>query len=407
MTRWLLVMRLRWYGEATALLLRRRWQLILLLVGTLAPVGGSLLGVASYPVLTALAKHYGAMWRLLTIGTWQAFSVLWALMQRDQLRGGQFSDYLRTFPISARAARAIDSILLLLSNTPLLLPFIAAGIKVGTQGTQVPNTVLEGLFTTFLLTSLFCAQHEALAGHWRALLTFVIADICVVIALALPDAWAIPLILAALVSAVLALLTHVPHLPAGLGGRFRPLIASFAQAFGGATLLMPPLYRISFGILYRQHRATLLGTFVVCLLVTFAARSLLRIWDFDERSTPLVLIALGIIALCISGLYRPLQMAHAAARPYTAALPLRPGRWVAADTLSLVGVALPFAALTVMPLWLNAGISVEVVAAVAASFFLLIASLRIPQLFSSQHAVIASTSLAVVWTFAATSYLCF
>lgn len=146
-------MRLRWYSQATALVLLRRWQTILLWVGTLAPVGGSLLGVASYPVLVLLDADHGVAWRLSAIGLWQGFWALWALMQRDALRGGQFADYLRALPIHAFLRRRIDSVVLLVGNTPLLIPFVAAGIALGADEVPALEAARGALLMAFLLAT--------------------------------------------------------------------------------------------------------------------------------------------------------------------------------------------------------------------------------------------------------------
>ncbi|KAF1047445.1 hypothetical protein [Xylophilus sp.] len=159
MTGRLLALRLRWYGEATALALLRRWQAILLWTGLLAPVGGTLLGVAAYPVLAILQPGRGTAWRLGAIGLWQGCWALWALMQKDALRGGPCAAYLRSLPIPASTRRRIDFVVLLTGSTPLLVPFIAAGVELGTAGLAPLAAVRGGLLLAFLLATQWCAQH--------------------------------------------------------------------------------------------------------------------------------------------------------------------------------------------------------------------------------------------------------
>lgn len=162
-------MRLRWYSKATARLLLRRWQTIVLLAGTLVPIGGSLLAVAAYPVLVLLETDHGIAWRLGAIGMWQGCWALWALMQQDQLRGGRFADYVQALPIPTHTRRFVDSIVLMVGNTPLLIPFVAASTTIITQDIPMLEAVRGCLLIAFLLSTQWCIQLEVLDRCRQAL----------------------------------------------------------------------------------------------------------------------------------------------------------------------------------------------------------------------------------------------
>ncbi|WP_325343652.1 hypothetical protein [Xylophilus sp.] len=197
------------------------------------------------------------------------------------------------------------------------------------------------------------------------------------------------------------LLTDIPAPPRRLWPLLGRTEAGFRRLGDAAMRVLPPDDRLALGILYGQHRPATLGTFFHCLLVTVAALGLMRTWDFDGRCLPMVLIAFGFLALAVSGLYWPLQLAHAAARPYMAALPLR-RRWhVRSDATAVLGLAVPFAAVLSASLWRDAAVPAGLAAAAAGSFLSLAVVLRVPQLFSKRHAVVASTVVAAGWTFAA------
>ena len=141
-------MRLRWYSAATARLLLRRWQMILLLAGTLVPIGGSLLAVAAYPVLVLLETDHGIVWKLGAIGMWQGCWVLWALMQQDQLRGGQFADYLRALPIAI--------------NPATLKP---GGLHQGQQSLVFMMACAIGIASPGVISTRMNAQHLTQSAH--------------------------------------------------------------------------------------------------------------------------------------------------------------------------------------------------------------------------------------------------
>jgi hypothetical protein len=401
----LLAMRLRWYSEATALVLLRRWQIILLLIGTLVPVGGSLLGVASYPVLVLLDPGHGVSWRLFVIGLWQGCWMLWALMQQDQLRGGPFARYLQSLPIPASSRRRLDSVVLLVGNTPLLIPFLAAGIALGMPCVAAADAVRGALLIAFLLATQWCAQHAVLDGRGRAWTALLAVDLWTAFLLGMPAEWTIALMVPTVAISIRALLTDVPAPPRGLSLIMVGLTVWGRRRLGGAVRILPPGDRLALGILYGQNRPATLGTFFCCLLVTFAAHGLMSVWDFDGRCLPLVLIAFGVLALAISGLYQPLQLAHEAAHPYMAALPLRTWWWIRVDTTAVMGFALPFAIVLAASLRIDAGVSGRIAVAAVASFLLLVALLRVPQRFSRRHAVVTSTLLSAGWTFAAANLL--
>ncbi len=405
MTYRMLAMRLRWYSEATALLLLRRWQAIVLFAGTVAPVGGSLLGVASYPVVVLLAERHGVAWRLGAIGLWQGCWALWTLMQRDQVRGGRFADFVRALPLPPRQRRFVDLVVLLISDTPLFIPFVAAGMALGLRHGASWESVRGSLLLVFLLASQVSAQHAVLDEHPRVVASFVVADVWVAFALGLRGPAAAAALAPVVVGALWALAVDVPMLPRRAGDLVQRVAAPLQRLLGRALAHLPPAARLSLGILYRQHRSSMLGKFFSCLLIAFASEGLMTVWHHDGRCLPMVLIAAGFIALSASGLYRHLQMAHDEARPLMAALPLGPRWMVPADTFAVLSFGTPFAAVLVGTLWADAHVPAGMAAGCLASFLLLVVLLRGPQLFSNRHSVVTSSVLAALWTFAAATIL--
>ena len=403
----LLALRLRWYSEATALLLLRRWQAIVLIAGTFAPVGGSLLQEASYPVMVLLSGQHGIVWLMGALGLWQGFWALWALMQRDQVRGGRFADYLQALPLTPRTHRFVDLVVLLVSDTPLLIPFVASALALEANGADPWVCAQGGLVLVFMLASQLCAQHAVLKGRTDVIASFVLADAWVagVLGVSMPLPWAVWLLALPTLASLMALIGEVPPLSRRMAHALRQLTQAIEDLVSWLLHPLPPMVRLSLGVLYRQHLSSMLAKFFTCTLILFASAGLMSVWDFDGRCLPLAFIAAGLVALATSGLYRPLQMAHEAALPFTAALPLPPRWWWSADTLVVLSFGGPFALGLGWYLVSNAGLPIITSVVFLISFMMLVTALRPPQLFSNRHAVLSSTVLASLWTFGAASVI--
>ncbi len=402
MTYRLLKLRLRWYSEATAQLLLRRWQAIVLVLGAF---GSSLLVESSQLVLVLLDEQHDMVWRLCAIGLWQGCWFLWTMMQIDQVRGGPFREFAQSLPLTPRHWRTTDLIVLLVSDTPLLLPFIAAALVLGSRHGLTWEALNGGLLIVFMLASQLACQLSALAGRARVFAGLVLADAWVAGALGLAGPTAAVLLAPVAAVALWSLWGKLPGMPLGaaalLAGAHRLGQVLSRRLVAG----LPPLLRVSLGVLYRQHRSSMFGKLFSCTLVVFAANGLMSIWGYDGRSLPMAHIAAGLVAMSISGLYRQLQMAHDEARPFTAALPMRRGWTVPGDVLAVLSFGLPFVLAMAATMWRHAGLSTGLALGFVASFALLVLVLRQPQLQSSRNAVVSTALVACLWTFAAATIL--
>ncbi|RRS06044.1 hypothetical protein EIP75_00055 [Aquabacterium soli] len=403
----LLALRLRWYSEATALLLLRRWQAIVLILGTFTPVGGSLLREAAYPVMVLLSGQHGVIWLMGALGLWQGFWALWALMQREQVRGGRFADFAQSFPLPHRTCRVVDLVVLLVSDTPLLIPFVASALALAASDSEPWVCARGALVLVFMLASQLCAQLAVLKGRTAVIAGFVLVDawVATAIGLPMPPFGSVVLLTLPTLASLGALIANVPPLSPRTAQALRQLTQAGEDLVSWLLRPLSPMVRLSLGVLYRQHLSSMLAKFFTCMLIVFASAGLMSVWDFDGRCLPMAFIAAGLTALATSGLYRPLQMAHEAALPFTAALPLAPRWWRWADTLVVLSFGAPFALCLGGYLVSNAGLSILTAVGFLISFLLLVAALRPPQLFSNRHAVLASTVLASLWTFGAASVI--
>ena len=163
--------------------------------------------------------------------------------------------------------------------------------------------------------------------------------------------------------------------------------------------------RLSLAILLRERRNELTGKVLIAGAITAAAWSLVRIFDGDARSFPTVLMAQGLVALVVSGMFRSLDLTHCASAAYTAALPLAPRWWRMFDLAAVVAFCLPFFVVLAAAAWCaGAATPVRGIAAIIAASLLLCA-LSLPQRYTERHAVVLGTVMTGLWIAAVIKYL--
>lgn len=401
----LLRLRLKWYTQATGRLLLRRWQVIALASGILAPLGSALLDMAAVPVLVLLDPTSGGGLQLLVLILWQVFWALWALMQGEQIRGGAFAHYLQSLPVSPGTWRRIDLVILLIADTPLLIQQLsAAAILVSRPHTE--GALLQGgLLLMYLLCSQLSAQQVALIGKVRVMSTFMLMNLLVVLVLALPPVYSAVALVLPVAASLYALSCGVPVLPMRWHLVARSVVQPLQPANFAARQRLPANVQTSLGIVYRQHLSALLGKVLLCTLITLASLVLMRVWRFDVRCLPLALITSALISLNVSGLYRFLYQAHESAASFIVALPLERRWWRLGDIVAVLSFGLPFALVLGAVLWFQVGVPTPTILGYLASFALMLSLLRGLVLYSARHAVVLSSVFASLWTAATLTIL--
>lgn len=127
----LLGWRLRFYANSTLKLVNRRWQILLLMLLTLSP--------ASMPLAAQIQAVAAPVRQIVTGGNaiyslniWLIGLLLmsaWVTVQTEALLGGAAWRYMRTLPTVNKLATAVDLVLVLIADLPLLLPFLAYAIS--------------------------------------------------------------------------------------------------------------------------------------------------------------------------------------------------------------------------------------------------------------------------------------
>lgn len=389
--------RLRWYGLKTARLLRRRWQAIFLALMLLSPAMMPAFAqsrVLGAPVLAPLAPDHGLVWRLAWVHLLEVAGFFWVLLQREAVGGGAFAGYLRSLPYPHWRKRAIDLTLMLVANTPILLPVLAATVAL--IFTFVPGHSAPYFYLLDLTLITFAIQLAVLARSARYAPLIVLANLGLMAGLQTDHRLQLACFSATTLLALMLLcLAHEP------AGQHVPTAAERRPTFphiGALARLPPPLLQLSIGIAWRRHRA---GAIWRGLLLTgwlAAALLLMRIWQFDGRSLPLLLIVQALVALNLGSVYRELAGAHAEAAAYLASLPVSRSALALCDISLVVLWALPFVAL--LPLVLAARGALPAVTACGeiAAMVPLSVLLRWPQIHAPQQSVWLGAILAALWT---------
>ncbi|TDQ97377.1 DUF6136 family protein [Paraburkholderia silvatlantica] len=386
--------RLRWYALATSRLLHRHWQALMLLVLLLLPAMPvfAQTRILGAPILAALAPSHGIEWRFVWVHMLEAVGMLWVLAQHGAITGGAFATFLDSLPTSHGRRRAVDIAVVLVANTPLFLPVLAAAVALA----FLPQKVANYLFVLDLLLITLGWQLAVLSRSARNATPLAVANVILVGALQTgetirPALLVLPLLLAAFA---------IAHTPAGStsrsgwrGARSRRVLGC-ARAYAGQGL--SPVARLQIGIV--RDRAA--GVFARCLMmgsVTASTCFLLGLWNFDVRAVPLASISQAAIALIAAATYRDLSAAHFRAGQFMRSLPIAAAAQPRADILTIAALALPFACVAPLLLVAHGVLPWWSAAALLCSGAPLLALLYLPQRYAPRQSVLLGTMLAAIW----------
>ncbi|NTX45915.1 hypothetical protein HT749_21185 [Burkholderia cepacia] len=386
--------RLRWYALATSNLLRRHWQALLLLAMLLLPAMPvfSQTRILGAPVLAALAPSHGIEWRFAWVHLLEAVGILWVLAQRRAITGGPFATFLASLPVSSGRRRAIDTIVVIVASTPLLLPVLAAAIALA----FLPQKAINYLFVLDLFLITLGWQLTALSRNLRNAIALIVANVFLIGGFhaegALRPAW----LTVALLLAAFAIAHTAPARAARseMPGAFSRRIADAIRVRVRNGL--PPIARLQIGIL-RDRAASTAGHCLMMGAVTASTCFLLALWGFDQRAVPLTLIAQAVIALIAATTYRDLRAAHLHASHFMQSLPLSTFAKRRADWLTVAALALPFAAVAPLLLVTRGVLSSQMAAALVCSGAPLVALHYLPQRYASRQSVLLGIVLTAVW----------
>ena len=394
-------LRLHWYTITTARLLMRHWQAVVvtvLLLPSSVPLPVLLRG-AALPLTALFAAGHGLLWHLAYLAQLQTVTLGWAMLQRGPIGGNDFRCYTAALPISTTVRRWADLSILLLANSVLLLPMaIAMALLLVSTGHSQP--IFQIICLLILLILVLVTQLAALEKNTAALPGILLAVLLLGISLTFPDSSLAWLLLPLVPFSAMAFL--MPRRT----GKIRRISMPFTAMAQldrrhRQRLGIPPSLHIQLKTLFIDSPSSTILRISLAFGVALIVNLLIRIFEFDYRSLPAAIIAMAIIAMIISGIYRTLHAAHTPMQSYLAALPLGFYYWAIRDTffVALLGTV-PLAAL-LLPFLNHGGSSTFTIAALVVAYLLLLGLLRLPLLFGGRQAVLLSLILAASWSAAA------
>jgi hypothetical protein len=366
-----------------------------LAAGLLVP-GVLIAGIFRLPLEIFIAissSDCGVVQTIACLACVQLFALLWILPQRRALSGGDLAHYAATLPISASVRHGVTVTLLAVANGPINIP---VGLTLATQpdfrlnAEAYPVSILLALPGTVLFV-----QFAVLARRPAAFIAVALADGLLGLGLASTrgaSAWL--LLLSAIGTLVVASLVPARR-------RARPATQSGNPV---VTLRQPfalsPIFRVQCKSLATHPAATAMGL-VVVLGLAVGTENLIGIFQFDERSVPVAIIAMAVIALVFGGIYRTLRNAHLPMESFLMTLPIGPWFWPMRDTLFVLGHGLVPLIFLLLPLILHGLISLFTLSCLVLGYCALIAMLRTTLPLGGRLSVIMATMLAAGWAAAA------
>lgn len=342
----LLSCRFRWYAYETGRLLRRHWKALFLVLMLLSPVMMPVfeqVGLLGAPVLAMLAPAHGAPWRFAGLMLLEACGVLWLLIQRHAVSGGAFMDYFRSLPCRPAQLRRTNLAVLMLANTPLLLPVLAATAVLAAQASCGTHL----LFVLDLVLTTLGAQLLVLERTWRRGPWVLMANLLMAVSIGTHPASAQFILSLCALAGFIAI--AAPPATAATTRRFARSRTTSSAAGTPSTwhsrLISRrfPLLHVSARILFDRYRSTSLVRGAALASLVVGAVLLMQIWHFDSRALPLALLTQSLLALAAAGAYRDLLREHERAAPYRLALPITHWAWALADCAIVILTWLPFA----------------------------------------------------------------
>lgn len=389
-------LRLRGYGLATGRILMRHWQMFII-AGVFVPAGipiEAILFILAFPLIAVFTPGHDLLGHLSYLALIQAIALLWVLVQKSNIAGNEFTGYVNTLPISLSLRRRVNLTLLLAANSILLVPVIGLFLIAPTRLLQTADKGFLIAAVSALVMLVLLIQLAAFERQRAAFWSLALADILLSWSLSRPvDSASWLALCATLVSASLSLL---PYKKIGAPTSRQRNPQSIAANLWAR---LPPDWRIQAKALWLHHPASSATRMGATIAVAAMTVGLMNAFNFDGRTLPAAILAMGLIALIVSGLYRVLQTLHLPMQHYLSGLPLHKNFWVARDTASvLLFGAVP---LVILLIPMRGHADIKPVLALILAYWGLLALLRLPLVYGGKQAMLFSVMLAGTWSGAA------
>lgn len=373
----------------------RHWQLFVIAfvaVPANIPVEG-ILFVLAFPLVAILNIDHGLVWHLSFITLTQVIALAWMLVQRSNIAGNEFMNYVHTLPVSLSLRRRVNLTVLLLANGILLVPVIGLALI---APTKLMHSADKGFLMASACVLVVLAHLVQLAAFERkrtAFMVLVLADLLLSWSLSHPvDAASWVALCAALACAASILLPYKPF--SSLFPKARPRESQVIEPVLLARLA--PSWRIQAKALWAHHPASSAMRMGIAIVLAIVADGLMSIFMFDERTLPTAILCMGAIALVVSGIYRLLKTIHFPMQHYLASLPLHKHFWIWRDTASVLLFGSVPLIILLVPMLEHAAMAT--VLAIVTAYFGLLALLRLPLTYGGRQTLLLSVIMVGAWS---------
>ncbi|WP_025884932.1 hypothetical protein [Asaia prunellae] len=398
--RFFLGLRARHLFNAGKALLMQRWLLLMgaVLASPSIPfVAISLhLGQLAQSVLAGPGNLYDHMLMLLAA---QTVFIAWSEGLRGLVRGGAFRPFLNTLPITPQTRLLVAGFLVAVLDLPLFIPFVVGGILTGSVSLLILPRYIMGMAVFAGLVLLL--QAAVVERLFCLCMAIFLADYLLAAGCITQPFWSGALCqigAAALGGVGFRLAGHAPGLvpfPVWLSCRWGAP-KHVRPGHGDRLARFSPVLRLQLRS-WIERGSRVRSALVVSFFLPVGLWRLLSVFAYDERSVPVMIVGMGLVAQFALVPFAALDTAHRRAAPFLSTLPLPRLFWTRRD-LGLVLVAFtPSAILFVLPLCLHALISPSAPVVLLFSYGLLLSALQLCLCIDPRWRPIISVSLSVLW----------
>lgn len=323
----------------------------------------------------------------------------WSAGLRPIMRGGAFREFLNTLPIAPQARLGASALLLLTLDFLFFSPLLGGAVWI--QGHSVPGLSFYAVKAIIFAGLTLFIEAALVEQVFSVFVAIGVADCALAAGCTPMSGW---LSAAFLLTAGLA--GALGFVMAGRGSFFgmsRPSLPfRFRQKRQKSArhvdnlMRVPPVVRLQLRCLM-QKGAGVIGSLVVTLLLPIGVWALLSVFTYDERSVPVLIVAMGLCAQLSLFAFASLDTAHKQAMSFSKTLPLSRHFWLWRDLGLVSALFVPSALFFLLPLGLHRLVPLTVGGIFFGAYFVLLASLRLMVRVDARWRPMASLSLSAVW----------
>ncbi len=352
---------------------------------------GGLLQVLAYPLTSIFSSGHSVVWYYTYVVIVQSIAIVWVLLQKNSICGGDFMKFVATLPISEMTRIGVNLTLLLIANSILLVVLISAVLISAAPDYSGNSNEVYAIVALLVLTLI--AQLATLEKPLTILPAILFADWLLALSLTIGNgltSWL--LIVCAIAVALLGV--RAPNLPRRIISLSKRPIGLFSKWY--ISGIFPPVTRIQLKALASRpgHTTLLIGS---ALGIAIATIFLINIFEFDNRTLPTLALAMATIAFVLSSAYRTFFRAHAQMQCYSAALPLGRHFWAVRDTAFVIVLGILYLSILFPPIISHAHVPISKMLFLCLAYGVLLAVLRLSLLFGGRQTVLLSFALTACW----------